>query len=148
METTRDFTVSVFIVNGDRVLLHFHKKLGIWLPVGGHIDKDELPDDALKREAMEESGLEIELFEPFTDLKARDVRELARPVLVILEDIEPGHQHIDLIYYATSGTRELNPQEGETSELKWFSRQDLEEEVIPENVKESGINALELLSKK
>lgn len=33
-----DFTTSVYIVRDDQVLLHKHKKLGIWLPPGGHIE--------------------------------------------------------------------------------------------------------------
>ena len=34
----RHFTVSGFVVEGDGTLLHWHKKLRIWLPPGGHID--------------------------------------------------------------------------------------------------------------
>jgi hypothetical protein len=43
---TRDFTVAVFVVHQGRVLLHFHEKLRRWLPPGGHIEPNELPDDA------------------------------------------------------------------------------------------------------
>src|SRR6188472_2873662 len=44
--TTRDFTVAVFVVHVGRVILHRHRKLGIWLPPGGHIEPNELPDEA------------------------------------------------------------------------------------------------------
>ena len=33
-----DFTVSLFIVEGEKVLLVHHKKLDRWLPIGGHIE--------------------------------------------------------------------------------------------------------------
>ena len=46
MELTREFTVAVFVVHDDRVLLHFHRKLSLWLPPGGHIEPNELPDEA------------------------------------------------------------------------------------------------------
>ncbi len=36
--TGRHFTVAVFVVWGGKVLLHLHRKLGMWLPPGGHID--------------------------------------------------------------------------------------------------------------
>ena len=43
---TRDFAVSVLVVWRSQVLLHRHRKLGIWLPPGGHVDrlKGSLPD--------------------------------------------------------------------------------------------------------
>ncbi len=52
-----DFTASVYIVREGKVLLHKHKKLGIWLPPGGHIEPEEDPNQAALREAKEESGL-------------------------------------------------------------------------------------------
>src|SRR3712207_2907004 len=59
--TGRHFTVSVFVVWEGKVLLHFHRKLGMWLPPGGHIERDELPDDAALREVYEETGLRVAL---------------------------------------------------------------------------------------
>jgi 8-oxo-dGTP pyrophosphatase MutT (NUDIX family) len=41
------------------VFLGHHKKSGLWIFNGGHIDKGELPGAALEREIMEEWGLEI-----------------------------------------------------------------------------------------
>ena len=55
--TTRDFTVAVFVVHRERVLLHLHEKLNRWLPPGGHIEPNELPDEAAKREVFEETGV-------------------------------------------------------------------------------------------
>ena len=46
----RHFTVAVFVVWEGKVLLHFHRKLGMWLPPGGHIEEGELPDEAAVRE--------------------------------------------------------------------------------------------------
>ena len=57
---TRDFTVAVFVVHDHRVLLHFHQKLDRWLPPGGHIEANELPDEAAVREVMEETSLEVD----------------------------------------------------------------------------------------
>lgn len=99
---TRDFTVAVFVVHRDRVLLHPHRKLGLWLPPGGHIEPNELPDEAAIREVEEESGLAVELAGGYgveVDDPAAPV-QLVRPQGIQLENISPGHQHIDLIYYA------------------------------------------------
>src|SRR5690606_27899310 len=50
MEITRDFAVATFVVHQGRVLLLYHKRLGMWLPPGGHIEPNELPDEAAVRE--------------------------------------------------------------------------------------------------
>ena len=99
---TRDFTVAVFVVHRDRVLLHRHRKLGLWLPPGGHIEPNELPDEAAVREVEEEAGIAVEL----TGGRGLDrdlpdePRQLVRPEGIQLELIAPGHEHIDLIYFA------------------------------------------------
>ena len=56
-----DFTVAIFVVHEGRVLLIHHRKLDKWLPLGGHIELDEDPEQAALREAREESGFEVEL---------------------------------------------------------------------------------------
>ena len=97
--TGRHFTVAVFVVWEGKVLLHHHRKLGMWLPPGGHIERDELPDEAAVREVKEETGIEVELVgEKREDVE--DPVQLHRPAGVQLENIGPGHQHIDLIYFA------------------------------------------------
>lgn len=99
---TRDFTVAVFVIHDQHVLLHRHAKLGLWLPPGGHIEPDELPDEAALREVEEESGLVVELVGPRgVDIDDPDAPlQLVRPEGIQLENISPGHQHIDLIYFA------------------------------------------------
>jgi 8-oxo-dGTP pyrophosphatase MutT (NUDIX family) len=99
---TRDFTVAVFVTCRDHVILHWHRKLGRWLPPGGHIEPNELPDDAAIREVWEETGLRIRL-RGERGLPADhpgQPRQLVLPQGIQLEDIAPGHQHIDLVYFA------------------------------------------------
>lgn len=52
-------TALVFDDNG-RVLLHRARDDGRWHTVGGSIDPNEEPADAAAREALEETGLQIE----------------------------------------------------------------------------------------
>lgn len=44
-----------------KVFIGHHKKSGMWLFNGGHIDKGETPEEALVREVREEWGVEIDL---------------------------------------------------------------------------------------
>ena len=113
---SRDFTVAVFVVYAGKVLLHHHAKLGRWLPPGGHIEPDELPDDAAVREVLEETGVVATLVGDRVldvDTPGQPV-QLCRPAGVQLTDIRPGHQHIDLVYLATGAPAE--PRDG----VGWF----------------------------
>ena len=50
-----DFVSTAIIVHRDKVLLVHHRGLKLWLPVGGHIELDEDPEEALFREIKEET---------------------------------------------------------------------------------------------
>ena len=130
MAITRDFTVAVFVVHANRVLLHFHRKLGMWLPPGGHIEPHELPDDAAIREVAEETGVRVRLVgERGVDLASPPYpRSLARPAGIQLEDIAPGHQHIDLVYFAVPvpGGESLAPEEAREHGTGWYALDELE----------------------
>ncbi|HXF29163.1 MAG TPA: NUDIX domain-containing protein, partial [Chlamydiales bacterium] len=56
----RDFTATCYVIEDEKVLLIYHKKHKKWLPPGGHIDPNETPPEAAKREVQEETGLHIE----------------------------------------------------------------------------------------
>ena len=56
-----DFTVAIFVVHDAKILLIHHRKLDKWLPLGGHIELEEDPEQAALRETKEESGLDVEL---------------------------------------------------------------------------------------
>jgi 8-oxo-dGTP pyrophosphatase MutT (NUDIX family) len=118
---TRDFTVAVFVVDQGRVLLHWHRKLARWLPPGGHIEPNELPDEAAVREVCEETGAVVQLDGDYgIDHDAPgEPRQLCRPAGIQLEDISPGHQHIDLIYFA-SLAEPSPPFDGVESGIGWF----------------------------
>ena len=56
-------TGSAILVTPDRtrVLLHKHKRLGIWLQPGGHIDDGELPWEGSRRAAAAATGRPVAL---------------------------------------------------------------------------------------
>ena len=83
-----------------KVLLHLHRKLGMWLPPGGHIEKDELPDEAAVREVLEETGVKVELVgEKRADVD--DPVQLHRPAGVAVgEHRTRAPTTLDLIYFA------------------------------------------------
>ncbi len=143
MNLTRDFVASVFIVDGGKVLLVHHKKMGMWLPPGGHINENELPAECAVREAKEETGLDIEIVGKEEHYER--VIVMVHPKIVQLEDIEPGHQHIDLIYFAKlkDKTQEISEEDEGVNAVRWFSRDELYK--APELVRIQAIKAIEEL---
>lgn len=141
----RHFTATTFIIKDDKVLLIRHKKLGFWLPPGGHIESNELPDEAAIREVKEEVGLNITLVgERDGGGDSQRVKSLVKPTHILLEEIAPGHFHIDLVYLArVNGSAEIS---GEKLEARWFSREDLEKERLLPNIRHFGKLAIEKVS--
>ena len=150
----RHFTVSIFIVYKDKVLLHLHKKAKKMLPLGGHIELNELPEEACIREAQEEAGLKINLYNPI-NIQLKNSCELAgeklliNPMHTIFGEISPVHYHIDFVFYATAKSFNTVPGEGESNLLKWYNKEDLKNERdIQHNILTMANEALELLGKR
>ena len=120
-DLTREFTVAVFVVHDGRVLLHRHAKLDRWLPPGGHIEPNELPDDAAVREVEEETGVRIGLVGG-RGVPVDDPRQLTVPAGIQLEQIAPGHEHIDLVYFARplAGGHTISPEHATSVQAGWF----------------------------
>jgi 8-oxo-dGTP pyrophosphatase MutT (NUDIX family) len=120
----RHFVATAFVCWRGKLLLHRHPKLGMWLPCGGHVEPGELPDEAAVREVLEEAGIEVELVgERAIDVS--DPLQLVRPRGVQLERIAPGHEHVDLIYFA----RPREPYDGKVTGVEpglgWYSPEEI-----------------------
>ena len=141
-QITRDFTATTFVVHEGRTLLLLHRKLGKWFPPGGHIDPHELPDHAAIREVYEETGLEVQLLVQGHQLGP--VRVLPQPFCILLEDIGPGHQHIDLIYFARVSGGSLAYAERAAHAARWLTWEALDDIEIAEDIRELGRRAIEM----
>jgi 8-oxo-dGTP pyrophosphatase MutT (NUDIX family) len=132
METTRHFVATTYIVYDGATALHPHERLDMWLPPGGHIDRDELPHEAATREVREETGLAVELLTESGNVSSATVRSLPEPAHLLLEDINRydghvGHQHIDFVYFGAVESRALEPSDGErpADDWAWFTPEEL-----------------------
>jgi len=109
-------TGSGIVVGRRGVVLLEHKRLGIWLQPGGHIDPEETPWDAALRESREETGLDVSFAGPIDDT---GVPEL---IHVDVHEGGRGHTHLDLRYLIDGGDADPNPPEGESQLIDWFDR--------------------------
>ncbi len=144
-----DFTTSIFVVFENKVLLHQHKKYHLWLPVGGHIELDEDPNQAALREVKEEVRLDVELVghekSGFED--QQQYKDLIPPRFLNKHFTDETHQHVDFIYFAKASSDALVPEEG-SGEMRWFSRKDLGENStgLKEDIRVYALSALDTLA--
>jgi 8-oxo-dGTP pyrophosphatase MutT (NUDIX family) len=146
-----DYAVSILIVHDNKVLFVHHKGLNIWLPIGGHIELNENPEQAAYHEAKEESGLDIELVgtKPvFPSLEHAEM--LIPPRFMDFHPITPTHKHVGMIYFARAKSPNITHAEAEHHAIRWLSREDLaskEYNLLP-NIKYYAEQALEELGSK
>jgi 8-oxo-dGTP pyrophosphatase MutT (NUDIX family) len=86
------FTASAFVLSPERdaLLLILHKKLGLWLQPGGHVEaSDTSLAQAARREVSEEVGAELELspLETPFDLDIHRIPPYRE---------KPAHEHFDV----------------------------------------------------
>ncbi len=145
----KHFAATAYIVSkidGQfKVLLHKHKKLNIWIGVGGHVEKKENPEQAVIRETKEETGLEIILVNQKKKLfKTKNASELILPFCIQEERIprykdQAAHCHIDFIYFAFAKNPENIKME---EEYGWFSLKELDKMDFPKEAKFDSQNAI------
>jgi len=132
---TKRFTASGLVLRPDRtVLLVDHIKFRNWIYPGGRVKSTETPDEAVKREVFEETGLRVELLGTsdfdLDDAQA-DVTVLHTPYVVLREKIESQTEpeyYVDLVYVCAVSPQDRNaptrhnPQE--TKAARFVSREE------------------------
>ncbi|WP_406061960.1 NUDIX hydrolase [Streptomyces sp. NBC_01077] len=106
-------TGSALVVDPSRghVLLTLHKKLGMWLQMGGHCEPgDPTMESAALREATEESGIP-----GLTLLPGGPVRLDRHPIPA------PCHWHLDVQYAALAPAGAAERISEESLDLRWFA---------------------------
>ncbi|MFZ1801757.1 MAG: NUDIX domain-containing protein [Candidatus Saccharimonas aalborgensis] len=135
-----DMTVAAHIIRVDgkepTALLHMHKKLATLICVGGHVELDESPWDAVIHEIAEEAGYDI-----------KDLQVLQPPLRIHQEGIDditihpqpffldthmnantPDHWHTDTVYLFTTHSGPTLPLAAdESQDIRWLSRSEIEQ---------------------
>ena len=118
---TGHLTGSAWVLDRERrhALLTHHRKLNLWVQLGGHCENDATMNDAALREAREESGL-------------CDVRFISDSIFDI--DIhaiparrdEPAHDHYDVRFVFEADRHAPLVVSSESKELAWVALNEIE----------------------
>ncbi len=151
----RHFTSTGFVVHERRVALHWHPKVKAWLPPGGHIEPNEDPVQAVAREILEETGLEVEVLNTGADMRLSYPEQVFPPYTIMVEDIHDPvqgfHKHIDMIYFCLP----VEAAPALPSGWRWVSRDALADgiplsfdsraEIPPKDVRLLGMRAIDFV---
>lgn len=120
-------TGSAWLVDpsGDRLLLTHHKKLDMWLQLGGHSDGDPDTPAVALREAAEESGLQVSILQPH--IFDVDIHEIPA------RKSDPAHYHFDVRYVVAASHNEFVVSE-ESMALAWVEIDQLETYTTEESI--------------
>jgi ADP-ribose pyrophosphatase YjhB (NUDIX family) len=125
-------TGSALVVNRDlsKVLLTHHKKLSMWLQLGGHADGHYLTHEVAMTEAHEESGLQNLQFFPY-EPKIFGLLETPRPIpfdldrhLIPANSRDPEHHHYDVRYLLIAEDDNPPVISEESHDVRWFTLDD------------------------
>lgn len=108
------FTGSCWLVNPEntKFLLTLHKKIGLWLQLGGHADGDSDLAHVAHREAYEESGLD------HIDLVSADIFDIGVHLIESYKGV-PAHCHYDVRFLLQASDENIKISD-ESDDLHWF----------------------------
>ena len=102
-----ELTTAAFLSNGKKLLLIKRKEepwKGLWHFLGGHVDKDETPQNSVIREVKEESGLNVEIV---GRAERKDkLRRLKNPIAMFLYHVM-DHYHLSFLFRCRAKNKKI-----------------------------------------
>jgi len=153
------YTAAGILIHDRKILLVQHKKLGIWLAPGGHMEENELPHCAAEREFFEEAGIKVRaISEHLPD--TNETEKLPNPFLTDLHWVSEENykkrlasstpekrvesqkwsrgceQHICFLYMVEARDSVVYTISSESTNIGWFSEPEIDELKTLKNIKE------------
>ena len=102
-------------ISAQALLLGAHRKSGLWLPPGGHVEAGEHPRDTVRRECVEELRIQADFLHP-------------QALFLTITRTRGAHPHEDIsLWYVLRGCTGHLPDydTGEYTDMRWFNLPDL-----------------------
>ncbi len=147
----RCHTVNAWTIYKGKTLLVKHKKLGIWLAPGGHVEENELPHIAAEREFEEESGVKVRTISAFPlEIQGTTSEYLPLPFYCNLHEINKPRkdsfceQHYSWGFFVkvldVSG---LNDNDDGVDGVGWFSLKDIQKLETTDDIRHEALYVFE-----
>ncbi len=94
-----------------KVLIGSHKKSGLWLMPGGHVEPDEPLLDTLNREIEEELGIR--------DFYTEMPKAFLLTITHIVSDVRPCQEHFDMWFLMETREEDIVVDYSEYHEVRW-----------------------------
>lgn len=154
------FTACGALIYKGKALLVKHKKLGLWLAPGGHMEEGEFPHQAAEREFWEEAGIKVRAVDITKPMPSNDSEYLPNPILTNLHWVSEKNyqkrlaskhpenrvktalwkrgceQHLCFVYMLepVAGVKEkMDPSESD--DIGWFTQKEIQELKTTEDIK-------------
>jgi len=145
----RCWVTTIYLVNeNNHVLLTWNKNLQTWIPVGGHIELGETPEDAILREVAEETGFEFEFMHP-ASTESNGIVRVLKPHRIQIEKVPHHNYHMNVVFMGKCTKFNDKDKTDENEKLKWFSEEELNKikDTMLENVHKNSIEAINFFRK-
>jgi 8-oxo-dGTP pyrophosphatase MutT (NUDIX family) len=129
----RHLTVSGFVVHEGHVALYWHRKLGMWLPSGGHIEANEDPVQTTLRELREEFQIEAEILPLSRRFDYSGGPEQLEAPHAMIDCWANDHWHVDFVYFCRLLTGYPGVSEDPENPIVWMDIEALQRGSHPRN---------------
>lgn len=164
------YTAAGQVFHDGKLLLVKHRKLGIWLAPGGHLDPEELPHVGAEREVFEETGIQARVFDVNSLLPSTNSQYVPSPIISNVHWVceenyrrrkrdgenyevdpswgKPCEQHLGFVYLMRVVEKaELVADERESTDIGWFTQEEISALHTTEDLKREFNYGFSLMAK-